>query len=290
MPRSKGKKRSCVAIAIRIVSAALIIGGLAALVFLNASDLYAQWVAEQNISRVSAVYDDSEDPERLAYKRQAKLYNDWVAGADIQAEILPYAKQLFYEHEPMMSWLEIPKISLRVPIYHGAGEDELMAGAGHLEGTSLPVGGESAHCVLLGHSGMRNTRMFDDLGKLEKGDVLVLHTLNEPYAYRVYRSEVVTPDIASRRTGIKRGRDLVTLVTCTPYGVNSHRLLVHAKRCAYEPDEVGEVGIDTYVNRRNLPLIAAMVMLALTFFAGLAGKLRSRRCARPTERKRKETG
>ena len=111
-----------------------------------------------------------------------------------------------------------------------------MAGVGHVEGTSLPVGGESTHCVITAHSGMRNLRMFDDIRQLEPGDLVLLHTMGDVYAYRVVSSEVVWPDETSS-LAIAPGEDLLTLVTCTPYGVNDHRLLVHCERTDYVPEE-----------------------------------------------------
>ena len=135
--------------------------------------------------------------------------------------------------------------------------------------------------VLLGHSGMRNARMFDDLRQLEAGDKFVIWTLNEPYAYEVFRKEVVLPDEAERKMGLVQGQDLVTLVTCTPYGVNSHRLLVQARRCAYDAGEMGDVGLSAYVNGRTMPLavpLAALVVLGVaSVVARGAGKRRKAR-------------
>lgn len=259
--------------AMHAISALLALGGLAVLAFVNASDLYAQWLAEQHITQFAAIYDDAENPVRLEYKRQALLYNERLSGKPTTEDPIPYESQLFYEREPMMSWLEIPRIHVKLPIYHGTGEAELMAGVGHLKGTSLPVGGTNSHCVLLGHSGMRNTRMFDDLQRLEEGDRIVIHTLNEPYAYAVVWSKVFTPQDAETKCAITPGRDEVTLITCTPYGVNSHRLLVHAARCPYDPEEVGQVGIDSYVNGRNAPLLVVLAAAALSFGAHFIRKI-----------------
>ena len=247
--------------AVRIVSALLVGGGLGMLAYLNGMDWYAQIVAEKHIQSFTAVYDDADDETRLEYKRQAQAYNDALAGKDTEMELLDYEDQLFYQHEPMMSYIEIPKISVRQPIYHGTAETELMAGVGHLQTSSLPIGGETSHCVLLGHSGMQHMRMFDDLGKLEAGDEFAIWTLNEPYAYRVYDTETVLPEEAEEMTELIEGRDIVTLITCTPYGVNTHRLLVHAERCPYVAEEAVDTSIDVYVTERNVPLIAALAAI-----------------------------
>ena len=139
----------------------------------------------------------------------------------------------------------------------------LMAGVGHVEGTSLPVGGESTHCVITAHSGMRNLRMFDDIRQLEPGDLVLLHTMGDVYAYRVVSSEVVWPDETSS-LAIAPGEDLLTLVTCTPYGVNDHRLLVHCERTDYVPEEANEQAAVTerHWGAREWAVVVVAVALA----------------------------
>ena len=257
-----GKRRDAKGKAMRIASALLIVSGLAVLIAVNAADIYSQYIAERHIQSFTSVFNDDANPERLRLKEQAQKYNEHLAGKEVDVELMAYEDQLYYQHEPMMSYIEIPKISVKQAIYHGTAETELMAGIGHLETSSLPIGGETSHCVLLGHSGMRNARMFDDLAKLERGDEFVVWTLNEPYAYEVYMKETVTPEEAEMRIGLSPGCDEVTLITCTPYGVNTHRLLVHARRCEYDAERVGDVSIDAYVNDRNLPLLVATAAMA----------------------------
>ena len=247
-------------------------GSLSVLLFLNITDLHAQWEAQLHISQMQDICNEEGDEKCLASLDQAKRYNERLAGDDPSGAVLPYEKQLLYKKDPMISFIEIPKISVKLPIYHGVEENALMAGVGHWEGSSLPVGGENTHCVLMGHSGMRNTRMFDDVGKLALGDKVVIWTLNEPYCYEVTETETLLPEDAPKRFAIQPERDLVTLVTCRPIGANTHRLLVHAKRCAYHPEEAGEVGIDAYVNDRNAPLIIAMILLLFAVVATSARK------------------
>ena len=266
---------------VRVISTLLVIVGLAVLVGLNASDWYAQYLAARNISTFSAQFDDEDDPERLRCLEQAEVYNAKLAGKSPGDTVLPYDEQLTYRGEPMMGYVEIPRIALKLPVYHGTAEAELMSGAGHLEGSSLPIGGMGTHCVLLGHSGMANTRMFDDVRKLGIGDVFVIWTLNDPHAYEVYDVQTVLPDQVRSHIGIEDGEDLATLVTCTPYGINSHRLLVHARRCPYDEGAVASAGsVDTYANARSVPLALAVFMVALSACTGLAGRsLRRRRRA-----------
>lgn len=192
--------------------------------------------AQNKVTEVTSQVEAMPQKQREALLAQAQMYNDQLAGKlpeDAQAEVWPYREQLSYNDEPMMSWLEIPSINVDMPIYHGTSDSALMAGVGHLEGTSLPVGGTGTHTVLTAHSGMQNLTMFDDIGKLEPGDLVLLHTLGETLAYRMESSEVVWPDEVSG-LAIETGKDQVTLVTCTPYGINDHRLLVHCARSAYD--------------------------------------------------------
>ena len=141
-----------------------------------------------------------------------------------------YDNVLNLSGDGVMATINIPKIHVELPIYHTTDTDVLEHGVGHLEGTSVPIGGESTHCVLSGHTGLPSMKIFDNLDQLEVGDYFVISVLGEDHAYRVTSVEVVLPDETDSLV-IEQGRDLCTLVTCTPYGVNTHRLLVHAERC-----------------------------------------------------------
>ena len=133
-----------------------------------------------------------------------------------------------------MGYVEIPKIGADLPIYHGTGADSLDRGTGHLLGSSLPVGGENTHTIITGHSGMASQKMFTDLEQLREGDIFYLHVLDETLAYEVRAIHTVLPHDTTY-LGIESGEDLCTLVTCTPTGVNTHRLLVRGTRISYEP-------------------------------------------------------
>lgn len=129
----------------------------------------------------------------------------------------------------VMGTLIIPKIDVSVPIYHGTSDDVLGRGVGHMEATSLPVGGPSTHAALAGHNGLPSVRIFDDLEKMQVGDYFVIEVLGEEHAYRVSAIETVLPE-ETDSLAVQEGKDLVTLITCTPYGVNTHRLLIHGER------------------------------------------------------------
>lgn len=161
-----------------------------------------------------------------------------------------YERRCNIARDGVMGSIVIPAINVSVPIYHGTSEEALEKGAGHLEATSLPVGGSSTHCVVAGHNGLPSVRIFDDLHKLKVGDYFVVQVLGEDHAYRVTSIETVLPSKTDSLV-VEDGRDLITLVTCTPYGMNTHRLLVHAERCEvpaawYERDRdrANEVAVD----------------------------------------------
>jgi len=130
----------------------------------------------------------------------------------------------------VMGSVVMPRLGIETPIYHGTADEALEHGAGHVENTSLPVGGKSSHSVIAGHNGLPSVQIFDTLLRAEVGDYFVVRVLGHDFAYRVYRIDTVLPEEVESLY-IEQGRDLVTLVTCSPYGINSHRLLVHGERC-----------------------------------------------------------
>ena len=138
-----------------------------------------------------------------------------------------------------MGYIEIPSIDVKLLIYHGQSDEVLKKGVGHIKGTSLPVGGESTHTVLTGHTGLASAKLFTDINKLEKGDIFVLTVAGEKLAYAVDQIKIVEPEDTSDLT-IVDGKDYCTLVTCTPYGINSHRLLVRGERTEYNEAAVEE--------------------------------------------------
>lgn len=164
-------------------------------------------------------YNDSLSP--LRYNREA-----------VEAASQDYDELLNVNGSGIMGYVEIPKISINLPIYHGTGESVLDEGIGHLTGSSLPVGGEGCHSVLTGHSGVAGNRLFSDLDQLCAGDVFFLHILNRVLAYQVMDINQVLPHETELLVPVS-GQDLCTLVTCYPYGVNSHRLLVRGIRIPY---------------------------------------------------------
>lgn len=166
-----------------------------------------------------------------------------------------YQAQLDISGQGIMGYIEIPKINCHLPIYHGAEESALQVAVVHSEGSSLPVGGENTHCVLFGHRGLPSARLFTDLDQLDKGDLFMLCVLNEVMTYEVEQILVTLPEEVEYLS-VREGEDLCTLVTCTPYGVNSHRLLVTGRRVENRAEqETADIPADD-IGIRILPAAA----------------------------------
>lgn len=150
-----------------------------------------------------------------------------------------YMSCLNITDDGMMGIVEIPKINIKLPIYHTTDEDVLAKAAGHLEGSSLPIGGENTHAVISAHRGLPSAALFTDLDKLKEGDHFLIHVLDDTLCYEVDQISVVEPE-ETNSLAVEDGEDLVTLLTCTPYGVNSHRLLVRGHRVPYDSEEIQE--------------------------------------------------
>ena len=207
--------------------------------------LIANYLSEKNRSLIETQYTEAikqMDTSALdAARAAAGAYNEtlltvpdkpFTKDALIQASE-SYDTLLNVREDGIMGYVEIPVIGVNLPIYHGTKESTLDRGVGHLLGSSLPVGGTGSHCVLTGHSGLAGQKMFSDLNLIKAGDVFFLRVLGQTLAYRVTDIYTVLPEDTDKLT-IDTGRDLCTLVTCTPYGVNSHRLLLRGERTEYE--------------------------------------------------------
>lgn len=171
----------------------------------------------------------------------------------------------------MMGTVEIPKINITLPIYHTTDEAVLEKAAGHLAGSSLPVGGESTHAVISAHRGLPSASLFTDLDKMEEGDHFLLHILDDTLCYEVDQITIVEPE-ETQSLAVQEGEDLVTLLTCTPYGVNSHRLLVRGHRVPYEPEAIADeepplMGASLHTNYLLWVVVGLLVTGAFT--AGL---------------------
>ena len=187
----------------------------------------------------TAVIADTDDAELTVQRKAAEQYNAMLSGAAIaeggvSAPPLAYAQQLTVGG--VMCYVDIPKINVYLPVQHGTEADTLEKSVGHVVGTSLPVGGSSTHAVLSAHSGMASSKLFSDIDQLAVGDVFYIHVLGDTLAYKVDAIHTVLPT-DTRLLQIEDGKDYVTLVTCTPFGVNTHRLLVRGYRVPYLPEQ-----------------------------------------------------
>lgn len=190
----------------------------------------------------TAAIEDTDDAELTAQREAAQQYNAMLSGAAIteggaSAPPLAYAQQLTVGG--VMCYIDISKIGVYLPVQHGTDADTLERAVGHVVGTSLPVGGSSTHAVLSAHSGMASSKLFSDIDQLAEGDTFYIHVLGEVLAYQVDNIATVLPTDTSLLQ-IEEGKDFVTLVTCTPFGVNTHRLLVRGHRVPYVPEQEAE--------------------------------------------------
>jgi sortase A len=208
-----------------------------------------------------------QDEEKSEMKSAAEAYNNTLSGISTDTLLShdSYNSLLNFDGSGIMGYLEIPKIKVRLTIYHGTDEPTLENGVGHLEGTSLPIGGNSTHCVLSGHRGLPSAKLFTDLDKLENGDLFYIYILGETHAYEVDQVLVVEPtQVESLK--ITPEQDYVTLLTCTPYGVNSHRLLVRGHRTEVREASADNASRDngTDINLWVIIPLALVVLLLLT--------------------------
>lgn len=199
------------------------------------------------------------------------LYGDVFGEDDGELESTEYWKVLNVANDGVMGYLSIPKINVKHAIYHGTGDKVLQTGIGHLNGTKLPIGGESTHSVLAAHRGLPSARLFTDLDQIKKGDMFYVHVLDEILAYQVDQIlDMVDKDdheTLEAALQIEEGKDQVTLFTCTPYGVNSHRLLVRGTRVPYNGEEEAETSVAESMLKtvQNYYMLYLILGLSITF-------------------------
>lgn len=259
--------------------------GLSVLLYPSVSNYLT--VKEQ--SAAIEVYDTSvstvspEEQEKLL--ADADAFNVKLRGTSHRIKL---AGDLLVEYENllnpsgsgMMGYVEIPKLMVDIPIYHGVEESTLQIAAGHLNGSSLPVGGESTHSVLMGHRGLPSARLFTDIDQLEEGDMFALHVFSRDMAYEVDQILIVKPDEMDA-LDIVAGMDFCTLLTCTPYGVNTHRLLVRGRRVPYSNMFTNmasdAVEIDNLIVVTFLSAVLLFAILIAVLIRNAMRKRRSRR-------------
>ena len=234
-----------------LVISIIFLAGLSLLLYPFVANQWNNYRQKQLLSGYEQAVSEKEAAEGIDYdaeRKKAEDYNeallpcvlpDSFALAESSGVDPVYMNTLNIAGDEMMGSVEIPKINIKIPIYHTTEEDVLNKGAGHLEGSSLPVGGANTHAVISAHRGLPSASLFTDLDQLKEGDHFLIHVLNETLCYEVDKISVVKPEDTSA-LAVEDGQDLVTLLTCTPYGVNTERLLVRGHRVPYVEEEVKE--------------------------------------------------
>ena len=235
----------------KLIIGIIFLAGLSLLLYPFVANQWNNYRQKQLISSYEQTVSQKEASNRIDYDaelKKAEAYNeallpsilpDSFAIADASEEDQTYMNTLNIAGDEMMGIVEIPKIDIKLPIYHTTEEDVLKQAAGHLEGSSLPIGGKSTHSVISAHRGLPSASLFTDLDQLKKGDHFLIHVLNKTLCYEVDKISVVKPEETSA-LAVEEGEDLVTLLTCTPYGVNTERLLVRGHRVPYEEQKVAD--------------------------------------------------
>ena len=223
----------------RILAAVCGVAALGLLLYPLVGELLNEKYHSDVETTYTAAIKDTDDAELTTQRQAAEQYNAMLSGATItgggaSAPPLPYADQLTVGG--VMCYIDIPKISVYLPVQHGTRAETLERAVGHVVGTSLPVGGSSTHAVLSAHSGMASSKLFSDIDQLAEGDTFYIHVLGDTLAYKVDTIHTVLPTDTSLLQ-IEGGKDLVTLVTCTPFAINTHRLLVRGHRVPYTPEQ-----------------------------------------------------
>lgn len=232
-----------------IIICILFLSGLSLLLYPFIANQWNNHRQKKLISRYEEVVSQKESGEEIDYEAEwakAKAYNDALlpsilpdsfAVAEASGEDKRYMSCLNIADDGMMGMVEIPKININLPLYHTTEKSVLEKAVGHLEGSSLPAGGENTHSVVSAHRGLPSATLFTDLDKMEEGDHFLMHILDDILCYEVDQITVVKPD-ETESLAVVEGEDLVTLLTCTPYGVNTDRLLVRGHRVPYVPEEI----------------------------------------------------
>lgn len=225
-----------------------------------------------------AIADYDKVTESLSEKEKEKIwnealeYNQLLSSNNVmhlnKTNEAAYQKTLNITGTGIMGYIKIPKCNIELPIYHGTSKEILQVGVGHLEGTSLPVGGKGTHCAVSGHTGLPSSKMFNNITELKEGDLFMIKTLGKTLTYKVDNIKVVLPNDAKSITRIP-GKDYCTLITCTPYGVNSHRLLVRGHRTKNIYPEPNVSKVDKIA---IMMILIGIIMLVSWFWSGINKK------------------
>ena len=248
-----------------IILVVIFLAGLSLLLYPTISD---RWNAVHASQAVASYVDQVQELDQAEYD---KIWNDAVAynealgsgSWDLGDQKAAYERLLDITGTGIMGYIEIPNIRISLPIYHGTDESILQVAVGHLDWSSLPVGGEGTHCVLTGHRGLPSAKLFTNLDQMNEGDTFVIRVLNEVLTYEVDQIHIVEPEDVSDLQ-MEAGKDLCTLVTCTPYGVNSHRLLIRGHRVPNASEDIRITSEAVQIEPLLVaPIVACPILLVL---------------------------
>lgn len=271
--------------------------GLSLMLYPTISDFLNTRQQSKAIANYDSVLNQMDDSEHLKMKDFAEDYNQKLYEVHAPLEnynaVYGYEQALDVTGTGIMGYITIPKIDVQLPIYHGTSPEVLNVAVGHLQGSSLPIGGVNTHAVISAHRGLPSAKLFSDLDRIDIGDTFEITVLNEVIRYSVDEINVVTPDDLSN-IQIVEGRDLVTLITCTPYGINTHRLLVRGTRIETNNNEVHSVRVGAEAIQVEPTIVACIIavpfltLISALIIIGIFRKKRARR--RRAERIRRKNG
>lgn len=262
-----------------IILILMFLAGLSLLLYPTVSDYWNSMHASQAVANYAEKVKDLSREQYGKMLQEAKAYNKMLAQSGggytlSKRQEAAYESILDVTGTGIMGYIEIPTIHISLPIYHGIEDSVLQIAVGHLEWSSLPVGGKSTHCVLSGHRGLPSAKLFTNLDQLVEGDTFVIRVLDEVLTYEVDQILIVEPSDVSALT-IEEGKDLCTLVTCTPYGINSHRLLVRGHRVANQTEGIRVTSDAIQIDPLLVaPVVALPMLLALLIVLLVSGKKR----------------
>ena len=278
--------------ALTLILVAILLAGIGLIAYPSFSDYWNSFHQTRAIASYAESVADMSQEKYDEILARAEAYNAKMGKTGLIWRELTDEEKKDYETEldvgasGIMGYIDIPKIDVTLPIYHGTDEAVLQVAIGHLEGTSLPVGGSSSHCVMSGHRGLPSAKLFSDLDKMVEGDIFSLTIMNRTLTYEVDQIRVVEPTNLSDLQ-LEKGKDLCTLVTCTPYGINTHRLLVRGHRTSNPNGDANIIAAALQIEPIYIaPFLAVPILLLLVI--GVFVRSHARRAAAKKRRKQEK--
>lgn len=272
-----------------IIAVIILLTGLSLLLYPTVSNFWNAKHQSQAVAEYSEQIGKLEDSEKKKELEKAEEYNETIAAdagrfTPSQEETELYESLLDVDGTGMMGYITIPEIKCKLAIYHGIDDSVLQVGVGHLEGTSLPVGGSGTHCVLSGHRGLPSAKLFTDLDRLQEGDIFLLHIYDQVFTYEIDQIRIVEPGDYGLLE-IEEGKDLCTLLTCTPYGINTQRLLVRGTRIENRSGE--ETRVTSDAAKISTLVVAACIAVPLLILCLIVVDVTDRHSGRKKSEKEK---